>query len=91
MKFMITWHISPHNARAAAQEFLASGAPMPEGGTLLGRWHSAGSTRGFALVEANTLGPVATHMAQWHHLLEFEIYPVVEDEEAGAALASALD
>jgi len=32
---------------------------------------------------------VAQHVAEWADLLEIEIYPVIEDEESGAALTAA--
>lgn len=88
MKFMATWKIPPHNQREAAKRFLAGGAPAPEGATVLGRWHVPGSGRGFVLCEADDLGPVATQLVEWGNLLELEIYPVMEDEEAGAAMAA---
>jgi len=88
MKFMATWRIPTTNQREAARRFLASGAPAPEGLTMLGRWHAPGSARGFALCEADDLGPVAAHLAEWGNLLELEVVPVMEDEAAGMAIAA---
>jgi hypothetical protein len=47
MKFMITWKISPENYKTAVERFLKTGAPAPEGLKTVGRWHTAGSSRGF--------------------------------------------
>lgn len=88
MKFMATWKIPPAHQREAAARFLAGGAPSPDGMTMLGRWHAPGSARGFVLCEADDLGPVAAHLAEWGDLLELEIVPVIEDEAAGAAMAA---
>jgi len=88
MKFMATWKIPTSNQREAARRFLASGAPPPEGLTMLGRWHAPGSSSGFALCEADDIGPVAIHFAEWGDLLELEVVPVMEDEDAGMAMAA---
>lgn len=88
MKFMATWTIPTTNQREAARRFLASGAPAPEGLTMLGRWHVPGSGRGFALCESDDLVAIGTHLAEWGNLLELEVVPVVEDEEAGMAIAA---
>jgi hypothetical protein len=90
MKFMATWRIAPENQRAAAERFLAGGASVAEGVTLLGRWHAPGSATGFALCEADELGPVAAHLAEWGNLLELTVTPVLEDEAAGAAIAQGI-
>ena len=90
MKFMVTWKIPPSAQRTAAERFLSSGAPMPEGLTLLGRWHAPGSASGFLLAEADDLAPLAVHLAEWGNLLELEVTPVMEDEAAGAAIASGV-
>lgn len=85
MKYMLAWKISPNDHEAAGKRFLASGAPVPEGLTLLGRWHAPGSARGWALFEGD-VGALARHAAEWANRLETDITPVLEDEQAGAAL-----
>jgi hypothetical protein len=50
---MITWTVSPENHKAAVKRFIKGGAPLPKGMKSLGRWHTAGSTRGFHLVEGS--------------------------------------
>ena len=50
----------------------------------IGRWHVPGSVLGWHLVEGD-LTAVAEHVAQWADLLECEVYPVTEDNEAVAA------
>ena len=82
MKFMITWKASPANYRAAVERFLSTGAPVPQGLTTIGRWHTPGSNRGFHLVEGSDAA-LAEHGAQWADLLDVEVLPVVEDAVAG--------
>ncbi len=52
-------------------------------------WHTPGSTLGWHLIEATDLALVAEHVADWADLLEIEVYPVIEDTEAGAAAKKA--
>jgi len=87
MKFMISWKIAPGHHKPAGEAFLKSGAPMPAGLTKLGRWHAPGSSRGWALVECTDLKALAEHHTQWSDLLDLQVTPVLEDEEAGEAMA----
>ena len=88
MKFMITWKIPPASYKEAIARFLKTGAPPPAGLKTVGRWHTAGSTMGFHLVEG-TEAALMEHSAEWADLCELQIVPVVEDAEAGA-IASKL-
>ena len=87
MKYMLCWSVPPENYNAALDAFLEGGAPMPEGLTALGRWHSPGSTRGWLLCETDNIVTLSQHVAEWAPLLEFEVTPVTEDSEAGEAAA----
>ena len=89
MKYMITWKVSPQNYKAALKRFIKNGAPLPKGMKSLGRWHTAGSTRGFHLVEGSDAA-IAEDNAQWADLLSLEVVPVVEDDVAGAIGAKML-
>jgi len=82
MKFMIMWKISPANYKAAVKRFLKTGAPAPKGLKTIGRWHTAGSSRGFHLVEGSDAA-LAEINAEWADLLDLEVVPVVEDDVAG--------
>jgi hypothetical protein len=82
MKFMITWKVSPANYKAAVERFLKTGAPAPKGLQTIGRWHTAGSSRGFHLVDGSAAA-LAEINAEWADLLDLEVVPVVEDDVAG--------
>jgi hypothetical protein len=88
IKHMLAWKIAPGHIKSAAGAFLKSGAPAPKGLALIGRWHAPGSAYGWAVVEGNDATALAQHVAEWEHLLEFQITPVLEDADAGKALAS---
>ena len=84
---MLCWKLSPGMQKSAAEAFLKSGAPMPEGLSLIGRWHAPGSNQGWLVVEADDLAPLAEHAVEWGSLLEIRVTPVIEDDVAGQAMA----
>ena len=89
MKYMVTWKISPSNYKAAVTRFLKTGAPAPKGMKTIGRWHTAGSTRGFHLVEGSDAA-LAEINAEWADLLDLQAVPVVEDDVAAAVATKIL-
>ena len=86
MKYMVIWKISPSNYKAAVRRYLKTGAPAPKGMKTIGRWHAAGSSRGFHLVEGSDAA-LAEINAEWADLLDLQVVPVVEDDVAGAVAA----
>lgn len=89
MKFMTTYSFRDADALSeAAAKFLAGeGAPEP-GTTLLGRWHSVDLSIGFALYETNDPAALYRGALKWSEELEINTVPVIEDADAGAALAA---
>ena len=88
MKFIITWYLAPGNHKPAGQYFLQTGAPMPEGVTMLGRWHTPGSVRGWVLVETDNPQALYEHIGQHANLLDLETHPVLSDEEVAPPLSN---
>ena len=84
MKYMVTWTARPGTYKEAVKRFLKTGAPPPKGLKTIGRWHSAGSSCGFHLVEG-TDAALTELAVEWADLLELKIAPVVEDDVAAAA------
>jgi Protein of unknown function (DUF3303) len=84
MKIMIVWRTVPGKYKPALEAFLRAGGPVPPGAKTIGRWHVPGSIIGWHLVDGD-LTAVAQHVAGWADLLECEVYPVIEDDEAAAA------
>jgi hypothetical protein len=89
MQFMITWKTRPDTIREVVARFLATGAPVPKGAKSLGRWHRADISGGWHLVEADKVGPIVEHCAEWADMLELSVVPVASDAEAGPMMAKA--
>jgi len=88
MKYMISWKIAPGHPHAAAEGFLKSGAPMPDGLALIGCWHESESACGWVLVEGKDPKALNQHIAGGADRIEFEITPVIEDAKAPQALST---
>jgi len=56
------------------QSLPQDGAPAPKGLKTIGRWHAAGSSRGFHLVEGSDVA-VAEINAEWADLLDLQVVP----------------
>lgn len=82
---MCSWKIAPGHYWPAADEFLKSGAPMPDELTMIGRWHAPGSVSGWLLVEAKGSRPLYEHAAQRANLLKVQVTPIGDDSEAAQA------
>jgi hypothetical protein len=87
MKVMSTWSLKPGAIREAVNRFLAGEAAPHEGVTLLGRWHSVDISTGFSLYETDSPAALYEGAARWAEHLDLRTYVVVEDAEAGAAMA----
>ena len=75
-----------HNYKERVARFLESGALPPEGATLLGRLFTAGHNNGFMLVEANDPKVLFRWTSEWADIIDFDIEPVINDEEAAQVL-----
>ena len=88
MKFVMTYQINTENWDKGADRFLEGGGLPPEGVTMLGRWHAAAGRGGYILLESDDQAAIYRWAAEWHDVCDFDITPVVEDEEAAAVLQS---
>lgn len=86
MKFMTTFPLTHHAYKERVTRFLENGAPPPEGVQLLGRWFTASHSKGFMLVETDDPKALFRYVSEWADIMNFEIEPVVTDEEAGSVL-----
>jgi hypothetical protein len=84
MKTMVVWRTVPGKYKPAVEQFLKTGGPLPAGVNRLGRWHVPGSILGWHLMDGDPAA-IAEHVAEWADFLELEVYPVIEDDAAGAA------
>ena len=91
MLFIVKWAISPENRNSAIERFLKTGGKPPAGVELVGRWFAVGQHSGFAVVEAGDAALVEQWALGWNDLLAMEVYPALNDEQAGPLMAGALD
>lgn len=87
MKFMVTWTLRENSIERAAKRFLSGEAQPPEGVTLVGRWHAADLSCGWALHESDDAQAIFGLSVKWAEDLGLQIVPVIEDEAAGAELS----
>ena len=83
MLFIMEWKIKDGCMEKAVNKFLSTGAPMPEGSTLLGRYHAPGSVNGWLIVETEDPTKVYYHASEWGELLHWNTTPVLTDDQAG--------
>jgi hypothetical protein len=62
---------------------------MPVGITLLGRWHASTSTGSWLLVEDDNVTALAQILSEWAGLLEIEVSPLSEVEQAAGSASVA--
>lgn len=87
MKIMSTYSIRPGCVPEAVKRFLSGKAAPPPGVKLLGRWHKSDASGGYALYEADNPAILFEFAASWGDVLDNHSNVVIEDAEAGAALA----
>jgi len=86
MKFMITFPLTTNHYKERVARFLDTGAPPPEGVTMHGRWFTASHNKGFILAESDDATALYRWVSAWTDVIDFEIDPIVTDEEAGPIL-----
>ena len=86
MRFMITFPLTHHAYKERVSRFLQTGAPPPDGVTVHGRWFTASHSKGFMLAEADDPKALFRYASEWADIMDFEIEPVVTDDEAALVL-----
>jgi len=86
MLFMVTFPLTRQDYEERVSRFKETGAPPPEGVTLKGRWFTASHSKGFMLIESDDTKAMYRYVSEWASLIEFQIEPVVTDEEAASVL-----
>ena len=86
---MIIERFRDQNAKAVYSRFRKKGRLMPDGITFLGSWVAADLSRCFQVMECDDITQLQRWAVEWSDLIEFEIVPVVEGKETGAALSQS--
>ena len=87
MKYMITWKVLPGCYKDVAEAFLSTGGPVPDGVKTVGRWHAPGTGYGWHLVESENGAALSQAIAEWAHVVDYQISPVVEDADAASGIS----
>jgi hypothetical protein len=86
MLFAITYQIDPANRAVAQDRFATTGAPPPDGVEMIARYHLAEGLAGITIAEADSAVAIARWTQEWSDCLEFDVSPVLTDEEMGEVI-----
>ena len=89
MKFLITWSLHEEKRHDTLAMFAQmsddqEAAMMPEGMSLIGRWHDLVGGTGAAIYEVENASVISAYALQWNRFMDIDIVPVVDDAEAKA-------
>jgi hypothetical protein len=87
MLFAVSWKGTPTVRNTSVERFLKTGGRPPVGVKMVGRWHDIGRMSGTAIAETDDPLLMSKWALEWNDIFEFEIRPVVTDEQAGPLLA----
>ena len=88
MTFLMHWSFKTGYHEIATKKFLATGDPFPEYESQK-RFHAPCSVKGWTLVEADTADACYEHAAEWAEFLNWDVTPVLTDDQAGPLMAKA--
>jgi len=86
MKYMTAWTIRPENMKATIKRFMEDN-PQTPGVKIISRMHVLGTGMGFTLWESDDPLAAAKEGLLWSDLIEFKVYPVVDDATVAKALS----
>ena len=86
MLFMVIEHFRDQNAKTVYTRFHEKGRLMPDGIGFVGSWVAADLGRCFQVIECDDITLLQRWAAEWSDLIEFEIVPVAQGKDTGAAL-----
>mgnify|MGYP001412632476 CR=1 FL=1 len=88
MKYVITFRLTTEHYEERISRFLETGAQPPAGVTMLGRWFTLGHDRGFMVAQTDDPTNIFRWVAEWSHLIDFEVHAVLEDHQVAEVLAA---
>ena len=89
MKFCANYR-APHDTWLQAMRTFSFLTPeqradVGAGVRLIGRWHDMSARRGVAILESDDLAAVERFIGRWNTVMDVDLAPVLDDEEAAAA------
>jgi Domain of unknown function (DUF3303) len=86
MKYMISVPLDSPTFKERVARFLETGGKPPEGVKMIGRWHALSGSEAFILAETDDPKGIYRWVTGWADLIEFDVVPVIDDDEAAAIL-----
>jgi hypothetical protein len=86
MLFMVIETFRNHDLKAIYQRLRERGRSMPEGLNYINSWVDASGGKCFQLMETDNIV-----LVEWQDLVDFEVVPVAQGKETGAAINALLD
>jgi hypothetical protein len=90
MLYMIVEHFREGDPLPVYRRFRDQGRLAPDGLRYVASWVTADLRRCFQIMECDDRALIATWMARWEDLVEFDVIPVVTSAEAVAAVGPRL-
>ena len=87
MIYVVAWTYQPEHRDAIHARFRETGGLPPKGVRMLGRWHGAGTNKGFCVAESDDVLGVARWAQGWSDLMSFDIYPALTDEDIAKVIS----
>jgi hypothetical protein len=91
MLFMVIERYRDRNAAAIYQRFQEKGRMLPDGLVYLTSWVEENYDRCFQLMETDDPKLFDEWIACWNDLVEFEVFPVIDSQQAAARVAKLDD
>ena len=88
--YMVTYELPYVNRNEAIKRFVNGDALQdPAGAKTIARWHAAGGKIGWIAVETDDPAIITAWFLLWTDIMDYDITPVVSDEELGVAFGKA--
>jgi hypothetical protein len=89
VKFMVSWRVHDDKRHEALKHFsqMTSDDDRADRGDrikLIGRWHDLQRLTGVAIFETDDAQAIARWILNWNNVLDADVTPVVDDDEAKA-------
>lgn len=85
MLYLITYSILPGQRESAKARFKQGGGLPPAGVKMVGRWHALDG-KGVIVAEADDPVSVGRWVEEWADVMDFQVSPVVRDEQLAQIL-----
>ena|SRR5688572_19217595 len=91
MLFMVVETFKNHDLKAIYGRLRERGRSMPDGLNYINSWVDASGGKCFQLMETDNITLFQQWIANWQDLVDFEVIPVVQGKDTGAAINALLD